>query len=103
MGSYFKSCSKQMAVMTFEPYEFLVLCMKWGLQKMINITKKKSGQYYTPADVSKLMATWLLEQSGTNIDVGCGTGNAILSYLCLLDQKESYLIAEREENIPIRF
>jgi len=60
-----------------------------GLAEMDKHDKKKSGQYYTPSDVSKLMAEWLFELEGLNIcDVGCGTGNLILSYLELLDKKE---------------
>lgn len=52
--------------------------------------KKQSGQYYTPKDVSIVMSTWLLKQDGENIcDVGCGTGNLILTYLELLGKNEA--------------
>ncbi len=60
-----------------------------GLAEKDKNDKKKSGQYYTPSDVATLMASWLYELDGINIcDVGCGTGNLILSYLAILDQKE---------------
>lgn len=61
-----------------------------GLAELDKGKKKKSGQYYTPTDVSKLMASWLLDLSGINIcDVGCGTGNLILSFLELVSKKEA--------------
>jgi len=61
-----------------------------GLAELDKGKKKKSGQYYTPSDVSKLMATWLLELDGENIcDVGCGTGNLILSFLDLIGKQEA--------------
>ncbi|MDY0277710.1 MAG: N-6 DNA methylase [Acholeplasma sp.] len=68
-----------------------------GLAEQDKNNKKKSGQYYTPSDVSKLMATWLFELEGQNIcDVGCGTGNLILSYLSLLKpNKVKQLLDER--------
>lgn len=60
-----------------------------GLAEQDKNNKKKSGQYYTPSDVSKLMASWLFDLEGQNIcDVGCGTGNLILSYLSLLKPSE---------------
>ncbi len=44
--------------------------------------KKKSGQYYTPLDVSLIMSEWLDRLQGDCIcDVGCGVGNLILAYL----------------------
>lgn len=53
-------------------------------------SKKQSGKYYTPKDVSIVMGTWLLKQSGENIcDVGCGTGNLILTYLELLGKNKT--------------
>lgn len=58
-----------------------------GLAELDKNKKKKSGQYYTPYDVSKLMASWLLESDGSNIcDVGCGTVNLIMAYLDLLSK-----------------
>lgn len=69
-----------------------------GLAEIDKKDKKKSGQYYTPSDVSKLMATWLLDLDGLNVcDVGCGTGNLIISYLDLLKPEEvkSLLINKR--------
>lgn len=61
-----------------------------GLAELDKNDKKKSGQYFTPSDVSKLMASWLKELSGSNIcDVGCGTGNLILAYLDLIGKKHT--------------
>ncbi len=52
--------------------------------------KKKSGQYYTPDDVAKIMSTWFLKCDGYNIcDVGCGTGNLILAFLDLVGYDEA--------------
>ncbi len=53
-----------------------------GLALEDKSAKKDAGQYYTPADVSKVMSEWLRQIKADNIcDVGCGTGNLILSYL----------------------
>ncbi|MBR1619428.1 N-6 DNA methylase [bacterium] len=53
-----------------------------GLSTDDKISKKNSGQYYTPEDVARVMSEWLSQTEGDNIcDVGCGTGNLILSYL----------------------
>jgi hypothetical protein len=61
-----------------------------GLAEQDKGKKKKSGQYYTPLDVCDLMSNWLYELDGYNIcDVGCGTGNLILSYLDLLGYEQS--------------
>jgi len=61
-----------------------------GLAEQDKGKKKKSGQYYTPLDVCNLMARWLYEIDGNNVcDVGCGTGNLILSYLDLIGRKKS--------------
>lgn len=53
-----------------------------GLAERDKESKKKSGQYFTPDDVSCLMARWLVGLEGDNVcDVGCGTGNLMLAYL----------------------
>ena len=68
-----------------------------GLAEQDKNNKKKSGQYYTPNDVSKLMASWLYELAGSNIcDVGCGTGNLILSYLSILKPEEVIKLLDEE-------
>lgn len=68
-----------------------------GLAERDKNNKKKSGQYYTPLDVSQLMAEWLLELKGENIcDIGCGTGNLIISYLNLLDDKAVKTLLEKK-------
>ena len=61
-----------------------------GLALQDKNSKKQNGQYYTPKDVSAVMSTWLLKQNGENIcDVGCGTGNLILTYLELLGKNNT--------------
>ncbi len=61
-----------------------------GLALQDKNSKKQSGQYYTPTDVSIVMSTWSLKQNGENIcDVGCGTGNLILTYLELLGKNKT--------------
>ena len=53
-----------------------------GLEHVNKISKKEMGKYYTPKDVSNVMSNWLKPLKGDNVcDVGCGTGNLILSYL----------------------
>lgn len=67
-----------------------------GLEHENKISKKEMGKYYTPKDVSMLMSKWLEPLEGENVcDVGCGTGNLILSYLELIGKEKSYsLISE---------
>ncbi len=53
-----------------------------GLATQDKILKKKSGQYYTPDDVAKVMSEWLYNCEGEAVcDVACGTGKLILTYL----------------------
>ncbi|HBJ77189.1 MAG TPA: N-6 DNA methylase [Porphyromonadaceae bacterium] len=52
--------------------------------------KKEQGQYYTPKDVAFVMSKWFHQLKGENIcDVGCGTGNLILTYLDFIGEKKS--------------
>mgnify|MGYP000746000822 CR=1 FL=1 len=68
-----------------------------GLAERDKGNKKKSGQYYTPYDVSRLMSTWLNDIDGYNIcDVGCGTGNLILSYLNLIGNEETQKLLKQK-------
>ena len=61
-----------------------------GLAHQDKDLKKQSGQYYTPADVANVMSVWLSEIDAENVcDVGCGTGNLILTYLNLLKKTEA--------------
>lgn len=62
-----------------------------GLEYENKISKKEMGKYYTPKDVALLMSKWLEQLEGKNVcDVGCGTGNLILSYLDLIGKEEAY-------------
>ena len=62
-----------------------------GLEHVNKISKKEMGKYYTPKDVALLMSRWLEPLRGQNVcDVGCGTGNLILSYLELIGNKKAY-------------
>lgn len=61
-----------------------------GLAVKDKILKKKSGQYYTPDDVAKVMANWMMRCKGSAIcDVACGTGKLILTYLDLIGYKNA--------------
>ena len=61
-----------------------------GLEHVNKISKKEMGKYYTPKDVADLMSKWLEPLDGENIcDVGCGSGNLILSYLELLGKEKA--------------
>jgi len=60
-----------------------------GLAYTNKIAKKDMGKYYTPQDVSIVMAELLLENKIKSIaDVGCGTGNLIIEVLRMLKQKK---------------
>lgn len=61
-----------------------------GLATQDKVLKKKSGQYYTPDDVARLMSEWLNDSDGDNVcDVACGTGKLILTYLDLIGYEEA--------------
>jgi len=61
-----------------------------GLAEVNKEKKKQLGQYYTPLDVSNLMSHWLNELEEDNVcDIGCGTGNLILSYLSLIGKEKT--------------
>lgn len=61
-----------------------------GLAEQDKNKKKECGQYFTPEDVSGLMSRWLKDLDGVNVcDVGCGTGNLILSYLKEIGRAEA--------------
>lgn len=56
-----------------------------GLAIIDKNQKKKSGKYYTPEDVAKIMSIWLQKSEGSSVcDVACGTGQLILTYLDLI-------------------
>lgn len=62
-----------------------------GLEHENKISKKEMGKYYTPKDVALVMSKWLEPLKGKNIcDVGCGTGNLILSYLDMIGKNKAY-------------
>ncbi len=53
-----------------------------GLARRDKTKKKKSGQYYTPSNVARVMCEWFETLPGKNVcDVGCGTGQLVLAYL----------------------
>lgn len=59
-----------------------------GLAHSNKISKKDMGKYYTPKDVCILMAELLLENEINAIaDIGCGTGNLVISVLSALKEK----------------
>ncbi len=60
-----------------------------GLALQDKKLKRKSGQYYTPEDVSNIMSEWFMKLDGENIcDVACGTGNLILSYFSKIGKEQ---------------
>lgn len=68
-----------------------------GLSIQDKYSKKSSGQYFTPFDVSCLMASWLQDLDGENIcDVGCGTGNLIVAYLNQIGTKAQNLLQNKK-------
>lgn len=61
-----------------------------GLALCDKIAKKDGGQYYTPSDVSFVMAEWFDTLRGDIIcDVGCGTGNLILAYFDFIGRERT--------------
>lgn len=61
-----------------------------GLAVKDKLLKKKSGQYYTPDDVARVMSEWLYQCDGDAVcDVACGTGKLILTYLDLIGYEKS--------------
>ncbi len=67
-----------------------------GLAIQNKANKKASGQYYTPRDVSSVMAEWFSRQYPTIVcDVACGVGNLILSYFkCIGYDKTREILRE---------
>ncbi len=67
-----------------------------GLALQDKQQKKKSGQYYTPEDVARVMGSWLNDCEGYNIcDVACGTGKLILVFLEIVGHEEAKKIIEQ--------
>jgi predicted RNA methylase len=61
-----------------------------GLAHLNKDSKKKNGCYYTPKDVSNLLADFFVDLDGDTIcDVGCGVGNLTLAYLEKLGRDEA--------------
>ena len=60
-----------------------------GLAIENKYSKKEAGKYYTPRDVSKLMADLLIENNQLNCvaDVGCGCGNLIIEVLSKIKER----------------
>lgn len=82
-----KNKSKENSILSIENFGNLY---EIGLAEKDKTLKKELGQYYTPEDVSELMANWLRDLEGENIcDVGCGTGNLIISYLNIIGEEKA--------------
>ena len=61
-----------------------------GLAATDKKEKKSSGQYYTPPDVSHVMAEWFSRLHGKAIcDVACGVGNLTLAYFEHIGEREA--------------
>lgn len=66
-----------------------------GLALQDKEEKKRSGQYYTPPDVARVMAEWLDRQPSEVVcDVACGTGNLILAYLDFIGREQALSLLE---------
>jgi hypothetical protein len=63
-----------------------------ALEVLSKDDKKESGKYYTPLDVSRVMAELLIENENIRdlVDVGCGTGNLIIEVLDQLSKKKDF-------------
>ena len=74
-----------------------------GLAKENKLRKKDCGKYYTPLDVSKLMAELLIEGSTIiNLsDVACGCGNLIIEVLKLLKRNEKNKFNDLIKNVHL--
>lgn len=70
-----------------------------GLAYTNKISKKEMGKYYTPNDVSNLMAQFLFENDDNKVlaDTGCGTGNLILAALEYSDVIEEIHLYDLDE------
>ena len=73
-----------------------------GLAQENKFTKKECGKYYTPKDVSAVMAKMLCQNENLDAvaDVGCGCGNLIISVLEELE-KDNRLNKAIEKGIYI--
>ena len=61
-----------------------------GLAHINKQQKKESGVFYTPADVSEVLADMLSDIKADNIcDVACGTGNLIIKVLQGMSKKDA--------------
>ncbi|MGX9358238.1 N-6 DNA methylase [Mycoplasma sp. 128] len=72
--------------------EFVADFYEYGLSIENKKNKKMNGQYYTPKDVSSLLANFFKELNwkDKNIcDVGCGTGRLIITFLDSLKKEEA--------------
>ena len=74
-----------------------------GLAVENKYSKKEAGKYYTPKDVSDLMAELLIENSNINhiADVGCGCGNLIIEVLQKIKDKSDLLFKTISHEIYI--
>lgn len=77
------------SLFSFNKISFLY---EYALAHVNKIDKKKLGKYYTPTDVSKIMSMFLLENYAFQniVDVACGTGNLIISFLNEYRNKNSH-------------
>lgn len=65
-----------------------------GLAETNKIDKKEMGKYYTPQDVSTIMAELLLENNNIEniVDVAAGTGNLIIEVIKQIKEKQLFNI-----------
>lgn len=72
-----------------------------GLAVENKYSKKEAGKYYTPRDVSKLMADLLVENAHINsvADVGCGCGNLIIEVISKIKERSTNEYNELINNV----
>ena len=69
-----------------------------GLEHVNKLEKKELGKYYTPYDVSTVLAQWLVPLKGENIaDVCCGTGNLIINYMRVIGKEKAIELLENRK------
>lgn len=94
LNQYLLNCDNKNVFLSIEN---LAELYEIGLALQDKQLKKESGQYYTPDDVSLVMAEWFNKSEGINIcDVACGTGKLILTYLDLIGKNNAVKLISEE-------
>lgn len=80
---------------TFFKFDDIGELYEIALAQTNKIKKKEMGKYYTPTDVSRVMASLLLENEiEVLVDVACGTGNLIIEVIKMINETKKFDIIE---------